>query len=99
MYETMRKHFYWPDIANDIYITVNGCLSCTRNHRTNKKQKKTTCFPPAGPFDLVTVDVLGSSPKTDGENRYIVEIKDRYSKFTKAIPTAKTTAIRIADIL
>lgn len=99
MYDTIRQHFYWTHMANDVYITVAKRLSSARNRRMNKKQKKLPLFPPSGPFNFVTVDILRLLPKDERRNKYIVVVTDRYSKLTKAMLTAKATTRKNSNII
>lgn len=55
-------------------------------------------LPPASHLDFVPVEILSPLFKTQGGNEYIVVIKNHYSKLSRAIPSEKTTAARIADI-
>jgi hypothetical protein len=40
MFQTIRKTFYWPLIAEDVYETVRQCDLCARN-RISEKVKQT----------------------------------------------------------
>lgn len=73
-------------------------LLCTRNCRTNKKQRRLRLLPPEGLLYLIAIKMLSPLPKTEGTNRYIVVNKDFYSKLKKFIRAAKMTTIRIANI-
>lgn len=86
-------------MANDVNTTVTRRSSCTRNHRTDKRQRKLRIFPPPGLIEFVAIDLLHFLPKTRWGNKYIVVIKDPYFKLTKATATAKTTATRTVNIL
>lgn len=66
MHKNMRQHFYWPQTYIYVYITVAKFFSCTRNCRTNKKERKPRVIAPAGPIDIAALDILGFLPKTDG---------------------------------
>lgn len=66
--------------------------------RTNKKQRKFRLLLSVGPPRFVDINILSPLAKTKDKNEYVVIITDHYSKLTKPIPTAKTTA-RITAIM
>lgn len=49
-------------------------------------------------LDVLAIDILGPFSHTKSGNKYIIVITDHYSKLHKAIPTAKTTYKRTANI-
>lgn len=98
MYDIMRLEFCWIHEANDVYNTVLKCISCTRYHQTNKKERKLLLFFQASPLNFVAIDMLGHSANTESRNTYILVIKRPYSRLIKVIPTMKTTATRTANI-
>lgn len=91
IYDTMQKHFYWPHMASNVYDIVAKSTSCTRSSRTRKKNQKLRLFSQAGRLTFVTINILGSVPKTETVNNYIVVAIDCYSNQTAAVPTKKTT--------
>lgn len=96
MYATMRTQIHWPHVANDAYATVDDCTSCARNRHIAKTQRKLRLFSATEPLEFVAIDILGPLPKTANGNQYIIVMTDRFSKLTKALPTAKTTATTVA---
>lgn len=51
------------------------------------------------PLKFVVMNILGLSEKSKDGNQYIELIKERYTKFTRAIPTTKATAPQVEGIL
>lgn len=96
MYDTMRRDYYWPHMANDVAEIINQCQSCARNRGHVKLQRQLQLFPASGPLEFVALDILGPLPKTKKENLYVVVMTDRYSKLTRDIPTSSitTTAVK-----
>lgn len=85
-------------MTNDVNNTAAKCISCTWNRRNNKKQQKLQLFSSAGSLDFVAIDILRALPKTERGNEYTVEITNRYSKLSTAIPTTKITTTTNANI-
>jgi hypothetical protein len=87
MFQTIRKTFFWPRIAEDVYETVRQCDLCVRNRISEKrKTNPLKLFPANGPLESVSMDILGPLPPTKPENRFLLVISDRYSKVTKTVP-------------
>lgn len=45
------------------------------------------------------MDVSATIPKTKQDNQFGVEVTDRYTKLSKAIPTTQTTVITVDSLL
>ena len=99
MYDTMRRSFYWPLMANDIHKLVRSCQSCAKaKGAKHKHQHKLKLFPAAGPLEEVAMDILGPLPKSEAGNRFVLVITDRYSKMARAIPMQDTTTKDVAQV-
>lgn len=73
-------------------------MTCARNGRTNKKQRKLRLLSPADSLGSVVIDILSALPKTEDAYKYIVGMMNRYYKLSKAKLTARTTTKRISNI-
>lgn len=98
-YDTMRRSYYWPHIANYVYVYVQRCLSCQKYRQDPTHQRQLQPYLPATPLEFVAVDILGLLPKTKTSSGFIIVMTNRCSKLTRAIPTKKTTATDVAHIL
>ena len=98
MYDTLRRDFYWPNMANDVATVVRNCTSCAKVRGVkHSHQHFLKLFPAAGPLEYVAIDILGPLPKSAKGNQYILVITDRYIKLARAIPLATTTASVVAE--
>jgi transposase InsO family protein len=94
MFQTIRKYFFWPRIAEDVYDTVSQCDLCARNQISEKrKPNPLKLFPASGPLESVAMDILGPLPRKIHGNRYLLVISDRYSKVTKTVLLRTVTAL------
>lgn len=59
MYDTMRRHFFWSHMANDVHRTEEDWSSCAQNVSQVKHIRKLPLFPAVGPVEFVAIDVLG----------------------------------------
>ena len=93
MYSQMRRGFYWPRMAADIYHYVSKCPSCAKKSlRTKRKTTRMQLFPPNAPMEFIAMDILGPLTTTEKGNRFLLVITDRFSKLTRAYPLSTTTA-------
>lgn len=60
MYESMRRHYYWPRMAVDCYGTVAACDACWKE-RVNLQNSAAdlTLFAANEPLESVAMDLLG----------------------------------------
>jgi Integrase zinc binding domain len=71
MFQTIRKTFFWPRIAEDVYETVRKCDIFTRNRISEKRKTNLLkLFPANGPLESVDMDILGPLPRTKHGNRF-----------------------------
>jgi transposase InsO family protein len=97
MLRTVRRTFFWPNMAEDVLETVRQCDACARNRITLSRRTNTLgLFPANSPFKSVAMDILGPLPKTRHGNRFLLVIADRYSKLTRTVPLRVTTALAVA---
>lgn len=93
MFNPSRREFYWSFMANDVFDTVRDCQYCAKDRDTlTKLQYYLRLFLDNGPFEFLTMDILGPLSKKKSGKRIILVIKDRYSKLTRVIPMNDTTA-------
>ena len=98
MYYTLRREYYWPMMASDVYNTVKECSSCASVRGTLfKHQKYLKLFPAAGPLEFIAIDILGPLPKTRKGNQVVLVITDRFSKICRAIPLPNQKAVTLAE--
>lgn len=97
MYYTLRREYYWPQVASDVFSTVRNCRDCIRLRGTHfKHQKLMKLFFANGPLEFVAMDLFGPLKKTARGNTSILFITDRFTKMTRCIPLRNTTAATVA---
>lgn len=85
-------------MENDVHATVAQCASCARNGSQYRRKPPLQLFPSCGPLEFVAMDILRRLPRTKKRNQYAIEMSDS-SKLTRAVPTAKTSATQVANII
>lgn len=96
--KTMRRSYYWPHMANDVYIYVKRYQTCRKHRKNPTNQRLMQLFLREGQLEFVSMDILGPLPNTKTGNKFIVVMTDHYSILTRAIPTKKTTATDVARV-
>jgi hypothetical protein len=98
MLRTIRRTYFWPNMAEDVLETVRQCDACARNRITlSRRTNPLGLFPANAPLESVAMDILGPLPKTRHGNRFLLVIADRYSKLTRTVPLRVTTALAVAQ--
>jgi Integrase zinc binding domain len=89
MFISLRRAYFWPGMAADVYETVKRCDVCARNRITERtRTNPLKLFPAKG-----TLEPL---PKSKHGNRFLLVITDRYSKVTQTVPLRTITALSVA---
>ena len=87
--DKLSDRFWWPQMRDDIKIMIDTCYSCqsVKGERESPfKAGKIKTFSAKQPFELVSIDICGPLPMTTNENRYIVSMIDKFSRFCMLIP-------------
>lgn len=99
MYDTLRQIFYWRHIIADVACIVRNCPTCARKNLKYCHWRHMQPLPATGPLKFGAVDVVGSFSKNVQCNHYNVFVTDRISKRAWAVPTPRTTAAHVANLL
>ena len=96
--KTARKlstRYWWPKFREDVVAFCQVCHQCqqvktdkTSAHRRGKLQT----FDASAPFDLVSIDIVGPLPMTSKNERYIVSVIDKFTRYCMLIPVCDIRA-------
>lgn len=98
MYNSLCCQFFWPHMAIHVSETIGKCLCCAKNESRFKHESHCKLIPAVELLDLVTIDILGPSPRTGQGNQLARMITDRYSTPMRSIPTSKKFSPRITNV-
>ena len=80
-YELISRNYWWPGLTTDVKRYVSGCDICQKM-KNRPQQPYGPLIPnpvPAGPWDIMSVDLITQLPESDGYNAICVVV-DRLSK-------------------
>ena len=97
MYQHVRRTYYWPHTAADIYATVRNCSTCAKNRlKLRKRTNPFKLFPATKPLTSLCIDILGPLQRTKKGYRFLLVITDRFTKLSQVIPLRKITTYNVA---
>ena len=98
--ERIRRNYFWPLMATDIYNWVLTCVHCAQKKGSPGRNKAPLLPIPATiPWQEIACDVIGPLPPTLAGNRYVVVFMDRATSWPEAFATATIDSPIIADLI
>ncbi len=85
-----RSKYYWPSLRIDVEKDISQCLSCAQTKGTTSTAPILEYHLPAGPFDVVGIDLLQLPRSTQG-SVYILVCVDHFSRFVVLAPLRNTS--------
>ena len=89
MQELIKRTYWWPGLKEDIKKYVQECVKCQQN-KVQHQRKAGELHPleiPEGPWQDISIDMIGPLPKSNGMDAIVVII----DQFTKIIRLKATT--------
>lgn len=96
--KTLQKYFFWKGMSTDVANFVANCAACQQHKKQGAiKAAQIVTDTPSKPFQKIYLDLVGPiDPTSVNQHRYILTIKDDFSKFLVAIPIKRKTAETVA---
>lgn len=103
-YRSIKEKYFWKNMYRDIKNFSNSCKQCIEKKGFPLTKSPLQNFQtPSYPMELLSMDILGPLPISEGGNRYILGAIDHFSKYSMlfALPdmTAKTIASKLMEVI
>ena len=95
-----RCRFYWTGYKDQVIRWCKRCDVCVQSKPGPKKTRaQLGRVPAAAPLERIAVDIMRPIPETNDGNKYILVLKDYFSKWTEAYALKNHTAQTDANII
>jgi len=94
MMKLLKRTYWWPGLKEDVKRYIQGCFKCQQN-KVQHQRKAGELHPleiPQGPWQEISIDIIGLLPKSNGMNAIVV-IVDRFTKMIRL----KTTTTNVSS--
>ena len=98
--ERVRERFYWYGQQHDVEDWCRQCEKCSRRkspQQTGRSPLVSSC--PGYPFKRIALDIMGPLPTTESGNKYILVVRDYFTKWKEAFPLPNKEAKTVAEKL
>ena len=97
MFESIRRKYFWPTMRADIEAYISKCVYCQKNkHGKMNKQPMMITTAATKPMELVELDIMGPLPQDRKDNKYILSMHCRFSRYIVAAVLPNKTAEAVA---
>jgi hypothetical protein len=96
----VSSRFWWPKFRTDVEQSVKKCLVCELARASPpRRQGRMVEYHPTRRFEMVAIDVMEVSPKSERGNTKVVVIGDTFTRFAWAYPVPDEKFETIAKVL
>ncbi len=96
-------HYWWPKMKKHINAHTTCCQSCQfikhGKYKTWKNTNRMKLFSATKPFQQISVDIVGPLPVSHSQNRYIVSIIDKFTRYCMLIPVKDVKSLTIVQAI
>lgn len=93
-FDRICQKYYWPGLFKDMKKFVNRCHICLCFKASQQKSAglmNTTQT--SYPWEVITVDFIGPLPKSSKQNKHLLVIQDKFTKWVECVPLREATAV------
>lgn len=94
----IKENFFWPGMRNDVERYVASCHDCLRSKvPTHPTREEMQPIPATEPWKDIVIDVIGPLTPSKRQNKYILVMIDRFTKWPECKPLRSQTAQKVAE--
>lgn len=84
----IQETYRWTGMKQQMSNYIKRCPTCQLSKTSNKNVKVPMVITTTSntPFEKIFMDIVGSLPRTNGNNSFIITLQDDLTKFSWAIP-------------
>ena len=96
-----QESFFWPQMRKSAEKVVQACEECVKKIKQPPQPQRHTLesHQPGYPFFRCSVDIVGPFPPSAKGHRYILTVRDEFSRWPEAYPLKSMTAEEVVDKL
>ena len=96
----LLHRYYFPGLHKLVEEYIRGCQACQKKRPKPKDQKHTLVSTQEGNvWQKLSIDFVGPLQVSTRGNKYLLTVKDCFSRWVEAFPTADMTASTVAKVL
>lgn len=96
----LLHRYYFPRLHKTVEEYIRDCQSCQKKRPKPKDQRHTLVSVQEGsPFQKVAIDFVGPLQLSTNGNKYLLTVKDCFTRWIEAFPTPDMTASTVARVL
>jgi exodeoxyribonuclease III len=95
----LRQHFWWNSYATDVKKWCDSCYCKRRKTSRPLRHGLTGSLAATRPWEMISYDIVGPLPETDGGFAYLLTAIDHFTRFPFAIPIRNKSTKSVADAL
>jgi hypothetical protein len=98
-YFRMGTRFYWYGMRTDVGKFIKGCVKCQACKNIPIPSVPASSLLPKGPWDIISIDLMGPYPRTARQNESLLVVVDMFSKYVEMFALRTATAEKIVECL
>lgn len=96
----LRRTLWFPGMRKEVAIRLASCRPCQMKRRPDMDQRHTLVSPVEGfPFQRVCIDFVGPLTPSSSGKKFILTVRDTFTKWLEAYPLRQANATAVAKVL
>ena len=98
--QRLASQVFFPGMKGNVSEALLTCLPCQIKNKRQKDQRHTLVSVQSGyPFHKLSIDFVGPLPESKQKNRFLLTVKDIFTRWVEAFPIREATALNTVRVL